>query len=166
MGAETVAIPVRRAIIAPALPRSRTLPLLRTPAPYRHLVVLLALVGLSAALISLAPALLDRARLTEAMSALAPLRIEPSLFLAERGRWPRDAEMPWVASGDTSENIETRTVTEHGIAVTLARKRDRVEVELTATAAPGGTLRWHCRASAPDDGATLDPLSLPSVCRP
>ena len=92
MEAGTSASPLCRAIIAPALPRSRTLPLLRTPASYRGLVVLLALVALSAAALSLAPALLERARLTEAMMATAPMRIEPALVYAERGRWPRDAE--------------------------------------------------------------------------
>ena len=165
MGARTNASPLRRAIIAPALPRSRTLPLLRTPAPYRHLVVLLALVALSAAAISVAPALLDRARLTEAMMATAPMRIEPSLVLAERGRWPSGAELPWIASSGVGENIESRAVTPHGVAVGLARKGDRVEVELGATVAPGGTLRWQCRVRALD-GAMLDPFSIPSVCRP
>ena len=168
MEARPTTRPTRRTIIAAPLPRSRTLPLLRTPVPYRQLVVFLALVVLFASAMSLAPALLERARLTEAMFDAAMLRIEPSVLHAERGRWPRAAEMPWLASSDAGGNIVERSLTAHGVAVFLIRKRGGVALELDSALAPGGTLRWRCRVRALPGGAgaALDPLSVPAVCRP
>ena len=153
----------RIATVAPLLPRSPTVALLRTPAPYRHFAVVLALVAVPAALWSLLPALLERARFTEAMLAVASFRIEPSLVYAERGRWPGASE---VALPVSDGNILERTVGADGIAVVLQRDRDRVSLELHTTPAPGGILRWDCLARSDDAERPLDPLSVPAACRP
>ena len=145
------------------LPRSRTVALLRTPAPYRHLAVVLALVAVPAALWSLLPALSDRARLTEAMFAAASFRIDPSLVFAERGRWPGEAD---VALPEAGGNVVERGVSADGIEVLLQRDRDLVTLGLHATPTPGGTVRWHCDARAADAERPLDPLSVPEACRP
>lgn len=166
METRRIAGPTPRASVARLLPRSRTVALLRTPAPYRHLVVALGFVAVSAGVLSLVPALLDRARLTEAMFAVASLRIEPSLVHAERGRWPRPDEVALPAPSPSGGNIAEHRTSTQGVAVVLLRDREPVELELRATAAPGGILRWDCYARPGVAERPLDPLSVPAACRP
>ena len=147
-----------------ALPRSRTLPMLRTPAPFRLLATVLALSGLCAASIGAMPALSDRARLAAALIDATITRMDPLLEHAHNGRWSSARPIPSPLRGDTADAL-VRRVTADGIAITQARRHDRVDLALNHTVSRGDTIFWRCEVRAAEGGAPVVPLSLPAGCR-
>jgi hypothetical protein len=147
------------------LPRSRTLPLLRTPAPFRGLVSVLALAALNAAALSQVPRLIERTRLAQALLDATSARIDPVLALADHGRWPTP-EPDAPINVEASDGYRPRArITPDGLAFALARADGREELGLRYTLSPGGTLSWRCSVTAVRAGAPVDPLSLPAECR-
>jgi hypothetical protein len=146
------------------LPRSKTVWLLRTPAPFRSLATMLFLVGVSAALMTHVPALENRARLAEALMKATAVRIEPMVEYANTGRWPgRLHEAALDAVGDSSSDT-TSTVTAHGVDVLQSLEGSRVSLSVEFEHSRGDTLLWRCRLRAVDAESHVLPLSAPSMC--
>jgi hypothetical protein len=148
-----------------ALPRSRTLPLLRTPAPFRLLSAVLGWVGLCAVVVAAAPDLADRARLAAVLTDATATRIDPLLEHALRGVWPARGPIASLKPSADPEDALARRITEDGIAITQTRRNDRVDLALGYMRSRGDTIYWRCRAAAPDGGDRIAPLSLPAGCR-
>lgn len=144
----------------------RTLPMLRSPAPYRHATVLLALATAFAAFLVHVPALLDRARLAAGLFAATAVRIDPVTEYSMSGRWPAESTVPVTHStADQRTDVQTLHVTHDGVALTIARGSDRVRLELNRELTRGGALRWHCRVRPVTIALAVAPMSLPAVCR-
>lgn len=151
-----------------ALPRSRTLPMLLTPAPFRLLAAALGWVGLCAVVLAAAPDFADRARLAAALIDATATRIDPLLEHAHRGHWPASGPVASLkasaASADPVDALARRIVAD-GIVITQTRRNDRVDLALRYTLSPGDTMSWRCRATAADGSDSIAPLSLPAICR-
>lgn len=146
--------------------RRRTLPMLRSPAPYRHAIVLLALALAFAAFLTQVPALLDRAQLAAGLYAATAVRIDPVTEHAMSGHWPDESTVQFehIPAGQRVD-VLTQHVTREGIAVTIARGTHRVRLELNRDLARGSSLRWHCRVRPVTAEQVVDPMSVPAVCR-
>jgi hypothetical protein len=144
------------------LPRSRTVWLLRTPAPFRSLAAFLFLVAVTAAVLNHMPALVDRVQLSEPLTHASVMRIDPVVEHADRGRWParRTASEP----GSIPELSWNHTA--QGIELIHSRAAKRVRLNLDFVHSPGDTLVWRCRVRADDADTPLSPLSVPAVCSP
>ncbi len=146
--------------------RRRTLPMLRSPAPYRHATVVLALALAFAAFLAQVPALLDRAQLAAGLFAATAVRIDPVTEYAMSGHWPAESAVQFVhMPAGQRVNVFTQHVTREGVALTIARRSERVRLELNRDLTRGGSLRWHCRVRPVTAGQVVVPTSVPAVCR-
>jgi hypothetical protein len=148
-----------------SLPRSRTLPLLRTPAPFRVLAGMLGWIALCATVLAAAPALSDRVRLGGVLIDATITRVDPLLEHAATGRWPVAGSIPSATTPPDPTEALARRITADGIAITQTRQHDRVDLRLRYTMTPGDTVFWECEVRDADGGATIDPASLPASCR-
>lgn len=142
------------------LPRSRTVWLLRTPAPFRSLAAFLFLVAVTAAALGQMPAMVDRVHLSEPLTQATALRVDPVVEYADRGRWPASRQ---VRESDSVPGLSWN-LTAQGIELVHARDAKRVRLNLDFVHSPGDTLVWRCRVQALDPDAPLSPLSIPAVC--
>lgn len=145
------------------LPRSRTLPMLRTPAPFRLLAAALGWVCLCAVGLHFVPDLAERARFAALLTDASATRLDPMVEHAQRGRWP--ASRPIASPHRGSDTVDTlmRRIIEDGIAITQTRMNDRVDVAFDYALSRGDTMSWRCRASVA--GGRVAPVSLPAICR-
>lgn len=148
-----------------AIPRSRTLHLLRSPPPLRCMAGLLGVTVAVAAQVSLMPLAIERARLSEVLVHAGVARIDPTLLWAETGTWPTAADdaLPSVHP-DESSGISTRLVAS-GLELIDEVPEGAVRLELAPLHSIGGPVAWRCRFAAVDAARDFDPLTVPAACR-
>lgn len=148
-----------------AMPRSRTLHLLRSPPPLRSMAALLGLAVAAAAQVSFVPLAVERARLSEILVHAGVARIDPALSWAETGAWPTvDGAASNTVRTDEESGIATRLVA-GGLELVDQTPEAAVRLELTPVHSIGGPVAWRCRIGPIDAERDFDPLTVPSACR-
>lgn len=148
-----------------AIPRSRTLHLLRSPPPLRCMAGLLGVTVALAAQVSLLPLAIERARLSEILVHAGVARIDPVLLWAETGAWPTAAGDSWPSVHADEESGITARLVAGGLELVDEVPEGAVQLELAPLHSIGGPVAWRCRIAAVGKARDFDPLTVPAACR-